>query len=197
MTNGCVYLFRQKGTDYIKIGMTENETVELRFNAFKTYSPLGGEIVGVICTDRPHKIEKEIHRRYIHKRLAGEFFQLTPDECNEIIKSYETKREADLRSAFESWISNPNNDLVKLNKILRLENEKAAAIDDREKLIIDVCNTFYPDMYFTASEVKAKIQEVHNINMESNYVGTVLRKNFNRTTKRVNMIPIKVYHSKK
>lgn len=80
-----VYLFRQLGTNYVKIGMTSLSSCDERFQAFKTYSPLGAEIVGTIRTKNALKLERHLHKKYAHKRLNGEFFDLSDNDCDIIL----------------------------------------------------------------------------------------------------------------
>lgn len=81
---GYVYVFRQLGTDFYKIGMTTKETVQSRFDSFKTYAPQGAEITHVIKTENAAKLEKAIHSKYAKHRTSGEFFMLTDSLVSEI-----------------------------------------------------------------------------------------------------------------
>jgi len=75
-----VYFFKHNGINGIKIGMTKNnDSVANRFSAFNTHSPSGSEIIGVIETDRPDKLEKELHRKFANRRMNGEFFNISKE----------------------------------------------------------------------------------------------------------------------
>lgn len=81
-----VYFFRETGRPYVKIGMSKND-IQVRFQHFKTYAPLGAYIVGFIKTKKASLLESELHKKYKDKRLQGEFFSITDDEVyNEINK---------------------------------------------------------------------------------------------------------------
>ena len=65
---GFVYFFKHNLMDPVKIGCTCSDSIESRFNSFKTYSPYGAEILGFIpCVD-PFKLEKKLHGKYRSKR---------------------------------------------------------------------------------------------------------------------------------
>ena len=74
---GYVYFFKHKQVDAVKIGMTKNDDINVRFNQFRTYSPFGAEILGVIKTAYPAQIESKLHKHYEHFRLRGEFFDIS------------------------------------------------------------------------------------------------------------------------
>lgn len=107
-THQLVYLFRHKGTNYVKIGMTSNNDCAQRFQAFCTYSPYGGEIVGTIKTSAAKKLEKDLHQKYANKRLSGEFFELTQHECEQILLKHENKVTSDIISAIKQIESTGN-----------------------------------------------------------------------------------------
>jgi len=91
---GFVYFFKHNGIDGVKIGMTNNsESVDDRFNSFKTYSPTGAKVCGVIETDSPAMLENELHKKYTTVRMNGEFFNIGELEINSEIN----KRDKDLR----------------------------------------------------------------------------------------------------
>lgn len=87
---GCVYFFRHNDTDYVKIGMTKSDNPKKRFEAFKTYAPSGGEILGYINCKNYRQIEKELHRQYNAYRVNGEWFNITDSEVENSIDSYKT-----------------------------------------------------------------------------------------------------------
>ena len=88
---GYVYFFRHKNTKPVKIGMTESETVANRFTSFKTSSPYGAEVIGVIHCDKPCELEKKAHERFKAFRVNGEFFEITDEMVNSFIKSHSSK----------------------------------------------------------------------------------------------------------
>lgn len=62
----------------MKIGISENITA--RKKAIQSHCPFKIEVVGIIETDDPHQLEAELHRKYDHRRLRGEWFQLRSRE---------------------------------------------------------------------------------------------------------------------
>jgi len=92
---GYVYVFHQLGTTYYKIGYTTKESVKDRFISFKMYAPNGGEIISVIESENPSRLEKEMHLKFSDKRLNGEFFSLNENDLY-ILKSFQDKRTRDI-----------------------------------------------------------------------------------------------------
>jgi hypothetical protein len=80
MKNGFVYVFRQINTNYVKIGMTNTESVFDRFANFKMYSPTGAEILAIIETTDAKLLESELHNKYSAFRMSGEFFNLNEEQ---------------------------------------------------------------------------------------------------------------------
>ena len=119
---GYVYLFRQKGTQFIKIGMTQTESVKDRYGSFCTYAPNGGEIVHIIETENATKLEKELHIMFKKKRLNGEFFLLN-DEDIENVKNIENYRIKLLSDFFWNYvINNKNLDSESLHSIIKFKD---------------------------------------------------------------------------
>lgn len=103
---GCVYFFRHVGLEPIKIGYSTNESPLIRFNQFKTYAPFGAEIVGFIQTNEAKKIETLLHQKYSSKRLDGEWFFITENECNNEIEFYSNKEDIKEKNDFQiAWSS--------------------------------------------------------------------------------------------
>jgi hypothetical protein len=154
MENQNVYLFRQKGTDYVKIGMTKNESVNERFSAFCTYSPNGGEIVGIIKTDNALALEKEIHFKFSKNRIGGEFFKLTNEECDHIVKIYNSEKTNQLITNFFAYISNEDFDNNLFLKFLKSQNQNEKKFNETE-LIEALDLTFKNDSnsFLTSSEI--------------------------------------------
>ena len=73
---GCVYFFKHNKLSPIKIGFTSNDSPIKRFNQFKTLSPYGGVILGVIKSDEPLFLEQQLHNIFNEYRLNGEWFDL-------------------------------------------------------------------------------------------------------------------------
>jgi len=77
---GCVYFFKHVGLSPIKIGFSTKDTPAKRFEQFKTYSPYGAEIVAFVNCENPKELETELHLTYAHKRLVGEWFDISEAE---------------------------------------------------------------------------------------------------------------------
>jgi hypothetical protein len=78
MSFSFVYLIWAVGTDIYKIGKSRKPG--RRLETIQQYSPLPLEIVHLIPADQAHKLEATLHEHYSHKRLHGEWFELTLDE---------------------------------------------------------------------------------------------------------------------
>lgn len=129
-----VYFFRQKGTNYVKIGMTRGD-VKVRFSSFCTYSPTGGEIIGSIACDDSFKLEKEIHKKLKSKRLKGEFFNLSKEECDEIILSYQVNNIDLVLRQVSLYVGNdPDRGKEVISAIEKLKNKKIISTDYVDEL---------------------------------------------------------------
>lgn len=101
---GCVYFFRHVGLEPIKIGYSENPSPINRFYQFKTYAPFGAEIIGFIQTEEAKEIESKLHQKYSSKRLEGEWFLLSEEDCCKEIEFYTDKEDIKQRNNFQiAW----------------------------------------------------------------------------------------------
>lgn len=118
MKKEFVYFFKHNNVNGIKIGKTSGESVLDRFITFKTYSPFGASIIGFFETDNGFRDEKELHQRFKDFRLQGEFFDISIDLVNNIIfeKNKDYHKTFNL---FNEWIANNQNDIDKLNILLK------------------------------------------------------------------------------
>jgi predicted GIY-YIG superfamily endonuclease len=76
-----LYIIQQKGTNTIKIGISDN--VRRRVRELQTGSPHKLVVVRTLnCPDRDtaERLEKLSHRRYAKYRLEGEWFNLPPQK---------------------------------------------------------------------------------------------------------------------
>lgn len=83
---GYVYLLKSPYDDY-KIGMTK--APNQRFKAFNTKLPFQCEFICMIETDDCVSLETELHTRFNHRHIRGEWFSLQADEI-EYIKGLAT-----------------------------------------------------------------------------------------------------------
>jgi hypothetical protein len=88
-----VYFFKHINVPGIKIGKASGESVEARFSAFKTFSPYGAQNLGYYETQNGLQEEKRLHDKYAHKRMQGEFFDIT-----------ELDVEAELKQAIPNYL---------------------------------------------------------------------------------------------
>lgn len=187
---GYIYLFKQKGTQLTKIGMTDSDDVTSRFNMFKMYSPHGAEITLTIQTNNPFEVEKKIHRQYSHKRVGGEFFNLSPEEINDIEKLYRGSDTSNLRSLFEEWISDPKNDIIKLQSVF--EQAKKSPPPQSQK-IISFLKENYLGMNLTSTEIQRLLADHLAIFINSVPLGFILKSAFERKSEKRSGMSQKVY----
>lgn len=172
--NQIVYLFRHKDTNYVKIGFTLQNDCYDRFQSFCTYSPNGGEIVGTIKTNSARKLEKEIHEKYKHKRLKGEFFELTQDECDLILKKHKSQIVEDVIKKIRIAESEGNfNLLEKINSFFYKKHKDVGL--ENEQIIADLF-IHNPNSYMTATEVSQHIYDKKNIHIHPIVCGKILNK---------------------
>lgn len=81
-TAGYVYLLNEVNGDHYKIGRTRNP--ENRLQTFNVKLPYRVEYTHLIETDDMYTLEAQLHSRYNHCRVDGEWFALTPSEVAEI-----------------------------------------------------------------------------------------------------------------
>jgi hypothetical protein len=98
--NGCVYFFKHNRLEPVKIGYSEHESPILRFRAFQTYAPYGGELLGFIITPEANELERTLHKKYSARRIWGEWFQLSIEEVKSIIELYTSIEEAKRKNNF-------------------------------------------------------------------------------------------------
>jgi hypothetical protein len=83
---GMVYVVAAAGL--YKIGMSRRFS-DARITSLQTASPILLSTVCKIKTDSPDTLERDLHRKFSHKRVRGEWFSLTPEDV-ESIKSVTT-----------------------------------------------------------------------------------------------------------
>jgi len=75
--SGYIYLIEgEKGR--FKIGLTADP--KTRISTLGVKLPFDIEVIHLIHTDDMRRAERELHHQYNHRRLNGEWFDLTPDE---------------------------------------------------------------------------------------------------------------------
>lgn len=98
VTEGCVYFFKHKNIEGIKIGYSLDLSPIKRFNQFKIYAPFGALMLGFIESYDAKKLETKLHKKYSDKRMEGEWFNISINEVNDIIDFYSTENNIELRS---------------------------------------------------------------------------------------------------
>lgn len=145
-----VYLIKENARGSVKIGMTKNNTVYNRLQSMETYCPLGCELVHIIQTDKPRSLEKELHKKFEHKRLKGEFFNLDELDIDLIKNSYSEELTITDSELFliQSILQDDNECNVKKLRIKKMlksiftyieapDNKKYSELDNVVKLITE------------------------------------------------------------
>lgn len=83
MTNKLSKIYILQVGDFFKIGYTAN-SVEQRVKQLQTGSPDKITIKYVFESNHKMKVERSLHRLFSHKRLSGEFFDLSNEDLNKI-----------------------------------------------------------------------------------------------------------------
>lgn len=96
---GSVYFIKHKGLLPVKIGYSSSENPQERFNSFKISSPYGIQVLGVIITNNPQKLEAQLHKKYADKRLNGEWFNITLQDVDMEVELNNDQDEFDRRNS--------------------------------------------------------------------------------------------------
>lgn len=88
---GLVYVVKMNGTDFYKIGYTNND-LDGRLKAFSTYFPLGCTVEAIIESAKPLSLERDLHEKFKVKRVSDnrEFFLLIKEDID-YLKSLQKK----------------------------------------------------------------------------------------------------------
>ncbi|SMC54587.1 GIY-YIG nuclease family protein [Pedobacter nyackensis] len=79
---GYIYFLQEKKYGSIKIGRSLN--LDLRLSSFVTDLPYRVELVGYIRSINYETIELTFHKHFRHKRLGGEWFELSAEEITDL-----------------------------------------------------------------------------------------------------------------
>lgn len=120
---GCVYFFRHLTTSPVKIGYSERSTPLERFSQFKTFAPFGAELLGFIKAKNPKELESLLHKKYLHKRLNGEWFDIDKKDVEKVIKNYSMESELVEKSDFQIEYAKRKEIQMKEVKKIMLDNE--------------------------------------------------------------------------
>jgi hypothetical protein len=186
---GFVYLFKHKGTNFIKIGMTEDESVSKRFSCFNTYAPNGGEIVHIIETNNARELESDLHKKYSEKRMKGEFFLLSNQDIEDI-KNIENENIRLLQEFFWDFVSSNPIKIDELKKIL-VKKVDCKLIDKNE--ILSIIEERFNGKDVTASEILnfLKIKGYEYLNVKN--VGQIMTTKYTSFVKYKNNKTQRIY----
>ncbi len=81
-----VYIMECPKLRVYKIGISSN--IRKRLSTARTFCPYPLDLNCVIVTYDSREVERELHRKYEHKRTNGEWFLLEPIDINSIHKNY-------------------------------------------------------------------------------------------------------------
>ncbi len=172
---GYIYLFKQNGSELIKIGMTDTDDITNRFNNFKMYSPKGASIVLVIQSSKPYETEQKIHKLYAHKRLSGEFFNLSENEIQDIEATFRGFDTNKVRSLFELWISDPLNNIDKLSALIA---NTADDIHPDSSQMYEVIERNFKGGFATATEVQSILADQLDIFLNYTPIGKLMKNKY-------------------
>lgn len=82
--SGYVYIARAGMSNHYKIGFTENSDIDKRLSAHQTSSHEKIERVGAFPVSSI-KTEKTIHKKFYHKKIRGEWFELSDEEVRNLL----------------------------------------------------------------------------------------------------------------
>lgn len=105
-------------TNHYKIGITNN--VQDRLQHLQTANSAKLELLNSVKTSDPPLLEKELHTKFAVKRLEGEWFKLTNNDVEYIIKRFNEIQTAESEKLEEdSWFDEQLTKLTKKPKKLK------------------------------------------------------------------------------
>lgn len=87
-TGKCVYILKT-GKNLYKIGKTQD--IQKRLAAYQTYLPVLFRIIRQYPADNMTELEESLHVIFQHKRVKGEWFELSVDDitiCDNIVRNF-------------------------------------------------------------------------------------------------------------
>jgi hypothetical protein len=84
----CVYILKT-GKNHYKIGKTQD--LQKRLSAYQTHLPVVFRIIRQYLADNMNELEEGLHIAFQHKRVKGEWFELTEGDlviCDNIARSF-------------------------------------------------------------------------------------------------------------
>lgn len=80
--NSCNYLYVLTDGDFYKIGVTSN--IKQRVNTIRKLNPREITVLKLKKLDNAYSYEKSMHKKFEHKRVHGEWFNLDPQDVETI-----------------------------------------------------------------------------------------------------------------
>ena len=87
---GFVYLARDSSSNYTKIGITTN--IASRSSNMRVSNPFV-EIVAAAYSEHPRDLEKALHKIHAAKWVCGEWFDLSQQDIDAVVRSHKMKRQ--------------------------------------------------------------------------------------------------------
>lgn len=188
-----VYFFRETGRPYVKIGMSVND-LQIRFQQFKTYAPLGAYIVGFIKTKKASVLESQLHKKYKEKRLSGEFFSLTDDEVYREINNHNTSF-GEIISYINELIEEHNYNLFELKNDLKKKLQSLNDINNKfqaDILLLDYLKN-KKGTFLTNNNIINELNELGYVIGQYQLGMTLKKLGYKKKRKRINDISSIVY----
>jgi hypothetical protein len=187
---GYVYVFKMIGTNFYKIGMTNTESVKSRLDNFKVYAPNGVEVIQVIATKTPSKLEKKLHIKYESKRMKGEFFNLDDNDLN-YLECLQDEKTIELKNYFWTYIFD-NNITIEDVKYLFLSRDNYTGNGKVESIINHIKSNLLGNE-LTCTEIKKLLQEDCGISINTKSLGSILKNHFQQKIKKIEGVNHRVY----
>lgn len=83
---GYVYIAKAGMSNHYKIGFTENSDIDKRLSAHQTSSHEKIERIGAFPVSSK-KTEKTIHKKFSHKKVRGEWFELSDEDVKNLLST--------------------------------------------------------------------------------------------------------------
>lgn len=192
--SGYVYLFRQKKTNYYKIGYTTS-SVESRFVSMNMYSPNGAEIVSFIKTENPKKLERFFHNHYKEFRLNGEFFNLAPCHVEYFLKFEENqlKKFIELCKTFFLKINDPQKAILRIETLIKTQTIKDDEDFDFSTKVLKIIDSDLSGKKMTSGEIYDYLNDKIDLEIPKRKFGILLSATFEAKRVRRGGIVSRVY----